>query len=464
MIPIVGGSYMLDVRQADVQRTVNMFPVVNESGTPKQTKYLKQIPGLRLFGTMAGQIRALKNIDGTLYGVAGSKFVEITSAGTSVDRGTLASSTGRVSIAVGVTQVVIVDGPNGYISDRSTSAFTQISDPAFYGSATVQFIDNYFTFVRPGTQQYYWALADASSFDALNFASAEGSPDNIVEQIVDHRQLILLGSDSTEIYEIGSDPNLPFQRIGAAIETGCAAPGTACKIDNAIVWLGQDERGAGIIWRLNGYTPTRISTNWVEEKIRKAMRDAGEVSGAAAYSYQQDGHSFYCINVPGIDTTLAVDVATGVWHDRAELVNGVYAQHRATCHAFCYGKHLVGSADGRIYELDPTISNNAGDVLVRDRIVPDSGTAPGGLVRHGNVEIGCTVGEGLPNGQKAQIMMRRTNDGKPPTAANSWAYASLGNVGETEARVIFPRTGMARDRVWQFRVTDDAAFSLLWAK
>lgn len=48
-IPFVGGSYELNVRKADVQRAVNLFPVMNEVPGGKSIAYLDSIPGLMAF-------------------------------------------------------------------------------------------------------------------------------------------------------------------------------------------------------------------------------------------------------------------------------------------------------------------------------------------------------------------------------------------------------------------------------
>lgn len=42
----VGGSDLLSVRKEDIQRTINMYPVVSESGSGKSQTYLQAIPGL----------------------------------------------------------------------------------------------------------------------------------------------------------------------------------------------------------------------------------------------------------------------------------------------------------------------------------------------------------------------------------------------------------------------------------
>jgi hypothetical protein len=46
---IVGPSYSLNNRKADVQRSVNLFPVVMETPGGKSFAYLDSVPGLREF-------------------------------------------------------------------------------------------------------------------------------------------------------------------------------------------------------------------------------------------------------------------------------------------------------------------------------------------------------------------------------------------------------------------------------
>jgi len=49
MSEIVGASYNLDVREADVQRTINLMPIVSESEGAKSVTSLQPTPGLVLF-------------------------------------------------------------------------------------------------------------------------------------------------------------------------------------------------------------------------------------------------------------------------------------------------------------------------------------------------------------------------------------------------------------------------------
>jgi hypothetical protein len=50
----VGPSYHLQNREVDVQRSINLMPVVNEVAGGKSFAYLESVPGLRLFAPRYG--------------------------------------------------------------------------------------------------------------------------------------------------------------------------------------------------------------------------------------------------------------------------------------------------------------------------------------------------------------------------------------------------------------------------
>ena len=206
------------------------------------------------------------------------------------------------------------------------------TDPDFPGAVNVGYIDGYFVFNEPDSQKFWVTqLLDGTSVDPLDFASAEGSPDGIVGLIVDHREVWLLGTNSVEVWYDAGLLDFPLQRIqGAFNEIGCVAPYSIAKLDNGIFWLGQDARGQGIVYRANGYTGQRISTHAVEWQIQQY----GNLSDAIAYTYQQDGHSFYVLIFPSANTTWVYDVATQAWHERAGWNNGSWTRHRSNCQVF----------------------------------------------------------------------------------------------------------------------------------
>jgi hypothetical protein len=209
------------------------------------------------------------------------------------------------------------------------------------------------------------------------------------------------------------------------------------------MWLGRDRRGQAQVLAGRGQ---RISTRAIEERF-----EGRDLDQARAFSFSDGGQHFYCLNVPSLDTTLVYDRTFGQWHERAELVDGEYAKWRPTCHAFAYGEHWFGAEDGKLYRSDKSVHTFAGDPIVRDRVVPVISSPNRGRLRFPLVELVCEKAT-------AATVMLRWSDDNGATWSN-WHESSTGDIGKHGQRVRFNRTGSAFDRVFQFRMTDDAAFN-----
>lgn len=445
MTPFIGPSYQLASRPASVQRTVNMIPVPLEAGNERTQFVFKDLPGLTLFADLGGAIRGAINVNGRVFAVAGNELKEVFSDGTSVTRGTLGTTTGVVDMTANTTQLVFTDGVQLYVMPLgSTVVQTAASYP---GGKRIGYIDQYIVYLTPNTQQFGWsALGDATSLDALDFASAEGSPDSLVSLLVDHRELWLFGVDTVEVW-INTGSEAVFERnSGAFIQFGCAAAQTPQRLDNSVYWLGKGEGGGYAVYRAQGYTPQRISTRAIEEVL--TGRDVAE---ARAYTYQQDGSSFYCLKVPGLETVWCFDALSGLWHERAELDDGEYIQHRAECAVFAFNRNMVGGSDGKLYVLDPEAHSLNGDELVRDRIAPVMSVPSRKRIRFARAELTSDKGQG-------GTALLRWSDDNGATWGN-WHQASLGEVGEFTAPTRWNRLGSAVDRVFHLRCTDNVSFN-----
>jgi hypothetical protein len=181
-----------------------------------------------------------------------------------------------------------------------------------------------------------------------------------VSLIVDHREIWLFGTNSVEVWYDSGAADFPLTPVqGAFNEVGCIAAFSVAKLDNGIFWLGADARGKGIVYRANGYTAQRVSTHAVEWQIQQY----GNLSDAIAYTYQQDGHSFYVLIFPSANTTWVFDVATSLWHERAAFINGSFTRHRSNCQMAYNGEIVVGDHElGNIYAFDLEVFSDAGAV------------------------------------------------------------------------------------------------------
>jgi hypothetical protein len=498
--PILGSAYVARSINAADNRMVNLFPeIVPEGG--KEAAFLNRAPGLTLLATVGtGPIRGLWTFNGVGYVVSGLSLYSINSSYTATFLGTV-SGTGPVSMADNGTQLFIACNGPSYIYNSLTNVFVQITDPDFPGALTVGYLDGYFVFIQPNTQKLWvTALLEGTSVDPLDFASAEGSPDNLVSMIVDHREVWLYGTNSVEVWYDAGNADFPLQRIqGAYNEIGCAATFSVAKLDNGLFWLGADARGQGIVYRANGYTGQRISTHAIEYAIAQYPI----ISDAVAYTYQQEGHAFYVLTFPSANATWVYDVSTQAWHERAAFSNGQFLRHRSNCQMAFNSEIVVGDfANGNLYafDLDVYADNGSPQKWLRSwRALP---TGQNNLTRtaHHSLQLDCESGVGINNsagtdptylltesglfittesgdylvsvaegaptvGSDPQVMLRWSDDGGHTWSNEHWAV--LGKIGVYQQRVFWRRLGMTlklRDRVYELSGTDPVKIAIMGAE
>ena len=325
------------------------------------------------------------------------------------------------------------------------------TDGAFSGGNTVDIVDNYFVYNRPDSQQ--WAASNPLSpiTPALSFSSKDGSPDDLVSLIVDHREVYLLGESSSEVWvDVGSFP-FPFQRIpGTSTQHGIAAKFSVSRLGNSFAYISRNNRGQAQIMMMNGYVPTRISTHAVEQTLLNQYID-----DAISWTYQQEGHECYVISFPTLDLTWVYDISTTMWHKWLSIdTTNTYHRHRGNCSAVFKGKVYVGDFDnGIIYLLDPSNYTDNGQEIRRLRRAPHIVTD---LQREYLEELQIQFQPGVGNqsdpGQIPQAMLRWSNDGGSTWSNEHWT--SIGAVGLYKNRAIWRRLGWARDRVFEVVVTD----------
>lgn len=341
------------------------------------------------------------------------------------------------------------------ITVLAADTLTQIADEVFVGGTQCAFIDGYVIFNEPGTQRFWITNLYSTVINPIGFASAEGQPDILIGLLADHRELWLFSSTHAEVWYDSGNANFPFAYIqGAYISHGIAAAFSSARLDNTTFWLGSDEFGNGIVWRANGYTPLRISTYAIEQAIQRYPT----LSDAIAWTYQQDGHSFYVLNFPSGNATWVYDAATGQWHERGylgtlALNDGSLNRGRPVNHSFAFGKHLVGDWEtGLVYQMSPLFADDDAREVQRLRAAPYINNENKRITFH-EFELAMEVGQGnpgdpaLPPPVDPQISLRWSNDGGYTWSA--YLNISMGKSGQYLKRVIWRRLGQSRTRIFE---------------
>ena len=443
----LGGQHKGFSPNQNSQETINMVLEVDPSEDNKLTLY--RVDGKTAFLTLpTTPIYAMAEFRGILYVVAGAYLYKVlndysyTTIGTvdlQFDTTIAANNVGQVCFNSGVTN-------KAFVYNTNTSVLAQITDPAFYGSPRVDYLDGYGVFVRPNTQEFYVsAYNDFLTFDGLEFNSNGSDPDNLVTGIVDHRELVLFGRKTTSFWFAVEGTTFSLdRRQGADMEVGCAADLSVAKIDNTVFFLGSNAYGSGLVYKLNQYSPQIISNRGIEYLINSLTR----IDDAFAYTYQKNGHSFYVLTFPTDNKTLVYDASIGD-NDLAWSVRETYGlgRDRASCYAFAFGKHLVGDfVSGVLYELDENTHTDAGLPIVWSRtcahIISDFKR-----IKHKEVVLNFETGVGLENGDDPLVYLTYSDDG-----GHSYITpreASLGVIGQRKNRVMWARLGNSRDRVYK---------------
>ena len=443
LIPLLAPQGEGYSKTLNAQRTVNLYPVTDPGGKAPVSLY--GTPGTVLFATCGtGPIRGMLQHRGVGYVVSGNKLYSVTSGGVATEQGTLTTSTGAVSMECNGLQIVVGDG-SGYVYDIALSTFAEITDGDFPGSATWAYLDGYGIFNQDDAETFYiTSLLDFTGVDALDFASAESLPDTLVRVFADHGELWLFGSESIEIWQNTGAAAFPFERLGnTRVEKGLAAKFSVAKVDNTVFWLGSD----GVVYRADGYLPTRISTEQVETSI-SGMDD---VSDAEGFTYDQDGHKFYVLTFPGEEQTWVYDVATQMWHERTSADLGYW---RARGHMQMGRKQIVGDSEsGKLFELSTASYTDDGAEMIATHILP---AAQLGRSRnfHYRFELEVESGVGLVSGlgSDPQIILDWSDDG-----GHTWSNElsrTAGAIGEYGRRAIWNRLGVAVSRNYRIKISD----------
>lgn len=441
-------------------RLLNGYAEIEDSRQGKTAVALYGTPGLKLFTTLAGAgpVRSVFTAsNGRCFAVSANTLCEVFANQTVVNRGSLNSFSGVVSMDDNGTTLFLVDGPSGYTFTFATNAFAQIVDIDFVGANTIAFLDQYMIFNKPGTQLFQWTDLAATTIDGLNFSSVEGSPDVLISLLVVRREIWLFGTKSTEVWFDTGDLNTPFARIeGAFFQQGCAAVHSPARVGDAICWLSANDQGQGMVVRAEGYSAFPISTYAVAE----AIQSYPAINDALGWGQQQEGHFFYWLTFPTAGHTWVFDLTTGLWHERGFLLpaTGTITRHRANCYTFAFGKHLVGDyVHNALYTLDnDTYTDNGMPLLFEATLPPFFDTDSLHRVAQQYLQIDVESGTGLDGGvipgRDPQIVLQLSND-----SGHTWGVErprDLGPLGKTRTRAQWTRLGSAFDRRCRIRISD----------
>lgn len=475
----VGGSYSAQSSAIADEECINWYAETIESqgsivgskayggqSTPSLRSYLST-PGLHAFVALPNSPVRAQCFTGTrLFAVGGSKLYEVLANGTANALGDVTTDGQAAVIVASSVQLLVISAGRAYCFDLGSAVLTDVTASLAGTPIQADYSDGYFIVCFANSNKFQMsAILDGTTWPGIQVNAVSVFPENITSILVSHRELWVFGAQHTQPYQdTGSDQI--FDVIpGTLIEKGCIATYGRNRVDNTVFWVDEDERGGRSAWRASGYTPQRISTHAVEV----ALSSYANISSLVSYSYQDKGHLFWVLYVPGADCTWVYDVAENLWHKRAtwNTMSATFGPHKGWNHSYAFGKHLVGDWNsGNIYQMDASFLDDNGTAIRRLRRAPTVSNEMQRLF-HAKLTVDFDTGlgpavplvDGNGNPRSPQAMLRWSD-----TRGKTWSNEHIldcGMAGQYKTRVIWRRLGHSRYRVYELSVTDAIPWTIV---
>jgi hypothetical protein len=348
---------------------------------------------------------------------------------------------------------------------------SNILAPVVQGASAGGFIDSYFVVLDASES----ALKVSESFDGFTWDPTQvyqrsRAGDKWLAMAVTSNNIWLIGTQTGEVWVgTGNTENRFAPYTPVFIEVGVIAADTMIRVSgDTMMWVAQDKDGAGYVVQTNGYSPEKVSTTAVDH----SLQNLSTMVDGYAFSYQQDGHTFYVMTFPTAQTTWVYDLLTHEWHRRGYWDPNTmdFRAYRPQCHAFAFGavagfgKNLVGDREsGVVSQIHPRFGRDIdGSVIRRMRQAPHLADRDQEMT-FDRLQMDMDRGVGLAEGQGEDptMMLTYSNNGGETWGSELWR--SAGKQGDFRIQVAWSRLGTAKNRVFRLVVSDPVPWRLVGA-
>lgn len=448
-IPLAGGDRKRSYGKLPHIGLRNIFVEADPSNSVDGLVRLQR-PGLTPWVMVGdGPIEYVWRQEGTFNGdqliSSGGILYRVTSAGVSTTLGLIGS--GIPQIAARQNDAIIVNNGVRYLTDGSSLSI--VSSPIGEAAQSVAAINSYYIIPRANGQIWDWIEPGSTTIDALNFASAERTPDNIESVVIRGDEIWFLGTDGEEVWQPNNDINAPFLRVSSRVYgKGCSNRATVQVIETTLLWVSRDRQVIGCDGQ-----PQAISDNSIAERLRLS-----DPLTMRAWNFTLDQHPFYVLTTD--QGTFSYDLSTKIWSHFSSYDREDWRAHVGVDASL--GVICGDSESSQLWLIDTEKNTDAGQPLVRE--ITGGLDHSGSPTRCDSVSLRMAVGFEETLLQEPEIEMRYSDDG-----GNLWSIfkpRGLGRQGEYSTEVSWRKLGHVRapGRLFQWRMTDDARFRISYAR
>lgn len=386
----------------------------------------------------SGPIRALfiraDVVASSLFTVSGLTLYQ-----NDTSRGTISgASDSFVSIDGNETGIMVCAGEDLHTFDGTTFATVSLPDGTAFDALKVICGASRFIVIRKDTGRFYFTPPLLRTFDALDFATAESSADDLLDMLFLDDTLILFGPESVEFWPNTGDSNAPFVPLqGRVLERGIRATGCATSLGSTFAWV-TDVNTVCV-----GDENNIVSNPGLQARIAAS-------SAVSLFNFFIDGMEFLCLRLD--NETQVFNQRTGTWSE--------FSSHNlSNWIARCHSSGIFGSAiDGRTLEFGPLV-NEIG--LIFERRFRAGFPINGGGVQISNLRLRANPGqtEYLAGEYADPVVEMRFSRDAAQTWSN-WRATSLGEQGNYRQRIEWRQLGLASAPGFmaEFRVTSPVGF------
>ena len=412
------------------------------------------------------------SIAGVTILTGGSNYSSDVTVAISAPSGGGTTATGTVQLTSGVvTSITITNKGSGYTpSDTITFTFTATTGSGVAASAQLSgfpsgplvpgacYLDTYTVIASPNGEIYTSNANDPTTWNALNYITAEAEPDQLVGIGKHLNYIVTFGQWSIDwFYDAGTYPGSPLAVAAPYhIELGCANGDSIVSFENIIVWVGTSRDAGPSVYAISGTAPTKLSTPFIDRILQNST-----LADIRAYALRINGHTFYVLTLADLNVTIVYDVNEKVWTqwtmwavgDADSGVPGIYAEQYFRPSFFTQISdtyYLLDDDNGTLYTMSDHVYNDSGAPIYYRAVtdIIDGGTTKRKFFNR--LEI---VGDKVP----AVMNIRHTNDDY-----KNWSPYRSVNLDKQRPQVY--QSGAARRRAWEFLCTDNQPLRLLAAE